>query len=189
MKKQNPTLLLYPLEKAERFSNRFLFIGRFLSKLIFSLRYDLKKAELSIDPEKYCLASFISALIYGFLFFFIGAAFGVIITKGFGLETILIMITLGIIVFVSTLIFHLFYPKIHSYQIAAMVDQELLFALRTLLIQLSSGISLFEAIKSISRSNYGQVSAEFENVVKDINSGASETAALEKLALEQSLKS
>jgi flagellar protein FlaJ len=63
-----------------------------------------------------------------------------------------------------------------------MVDQDLLFALRTMLIQLSSGISLFETIKAISKANYGQVSTEFGLVIKDINTGMSETDALEKLA-------
>jgi archaeal flagellar protein FlaJ len=53
-----------------------------------------------------------------------------------------------------------------------------------MLIQLSSGVSLCETMKSISRSNYGQVSEEFRDVVRDINSGLSETKALEKLAFK-----
>jgi flagellar protein FlaJ len=109
-------------------------------------------------------------------------AFGAIITKSISGTTIALMIIFSVLAFSLSLVFHLFFPRIASIQIAGMVEQDLLFALRTMLIQLSSGISLFDTMKSISRSNYGQVSTEFDLVVKDINSGMSETAALEKLA-------
>jgi len=183
MEKQNvPVMMLFPLEKAQSFSDKYLFLGKFLSKLIFSLKYDLQKAEIYIDVERYCLASFLSALLYGIMFLFVGMAFGTIISRQLGVFTITLMIVFSLASFLTMLIFHLFYPKLAAYQLASMVDQELLFAMRTMLIQLSSGISLFEAMRLISKSNYGQVSTEFNLVVKDINSGTSETEALEKLA-------
>jgi len=179
---KTPLMMLYSLEKAKRFSEKYLFIGRFLSKIMFSLKYDLQKAELNIDEERYCLASTVSALMYGLMFLFVGMAFGVIINRGFGAGTIAVMFITGIGAFAAMLIFHLIYPKLAAFQLASMVDQELLFAMRTILIQLSSGISLFDTMKSISKSNYGQVSKEFSLVVRDVNSGVSETEALEKLA-------
>jgi len=182
MKEQNPVLLLFPLEKARHFSPRFIFIGRFLSKIIFSLKYDLKKAEIDIAPEQYCLASLISAIIYGIMFIFVGLAFGIIILKEIDSTTFFMMGGFGVLALVGALIFHLLYPKMAASQLAAQVDQELLFALRSLLIQLSSGISLFEAMQSIAKSDYGQVSHEFSQVVRDVNSGLAESAALEKLA-------
>lgn len=179
---KTPVMMLYSLERAKRFSDRFLFIGSFLSKIIFSIKYDLQKAEINIDVERYCLASLISAGIYGVMFLFVGMAFGTIITREFGLITAATMVLFGIGSFITMLFFHLIYPKLASMQIAGMVDQDLLFALRAMLIQLSSGISLFDTMRNTSRSNYGQVSAEFAMVIKDINLGLSETAALEKLA-------
>jgi flagellar protein FlaJ len=181
-KQQNPLLMLYPLENEKSFGNRFLFIGRFLSKLIFSLKYDLQKAEIYIDVERYCLASLLSASIYGLMFLFVGMAFGTILTKSLGATTITFMFIAGLSAFLGMLVFHLLYPKMAARQLASMVDQELLFALRTMLIQLSSGISLFEAMKSVSKGNYGQVTVEFNLVVRDVNAGMSETEALEKLA-------
>jgi archaeal flagellar protein FlaJ len=184
MKEKNPIMMLFPLEKAKQFGEGSLTIGRLVSKLIYSLNYDLKKAEINISAERYALASLISAIVYGLMFVFIGLAFGVIITRGFNQETIIFMIVSGILSFFGALIFHLLFPKIQANQIAKQVDQQLLFALRTLLIQLSSGISLFEAINSISKSDFGQVSKEFTDVVRGINSGMSETKALEKLAFK-----
>ncbi|MDD3086134.1 MAG: type II secretion system F family protein [Candidatus ainarchaeum sp.] len=177
-----PIMMLFPIENAKKFSDKYLFLGRFLSRVIFSLKYDLQKSEIHIDPERYCLASLISAFIYSIMFIFVGLAFGAIITREIGVTTIIIMIILSISSFFGMLLFHLLYPKLASFQIAGLVDQDLLFALRTMLIQLSSGQSLFESIKNISKSNYGQVSKEFSLVVRDINSGISETEALEKLA-------
>jgi len=181
-KTQTPALMLYSIENAKKLSERYLFIGRFLSKIIFSLKYDLQKAEIDIDVERYCLASLISAGLYGLMFVFVGMAFGTIITRSFGPLTVGIMGVASLSAFVSTLFFHLIFPKLASFQLASMIDQDLLFALRTMLIQLSSGLSLFEAMKNISKSNYGQVSAEFSLAIRDINSGTSETSALEKLA-------
>ncbi len=179
---KTPLMMLYSLEKAKRFSEKYLFIGRFLSKVMFSLKYDLQKAEITIDEERYCLAAVVSAVMYGFMFLFVGMAFGVIINKGFGVGTIAVMFVTGFGAFLAMLVFHLIYPKLAAFQLASMVDQELLFAMRTILIQLSSGISLFDTMKSISKSNYGQVSKEFALVIMDVNSGISETEALEKLA-------
>jgi archaeal flagellar protein FlaJ len=184
MNEKNPVMLLFPIEHAKKFGQKYLFIGRAISKIVFSLEYDLKKAEINIEKEKYALASLISAAIYGIIFLFIGLAFGVVLTRGLTTTVFILMGIFSIFGFLATLIFHLFYPKIQANSIATQVDQELLFAMRTMLIQLSSGISLFEAIRSISRSDYGQVSKEFEDVVRDINSGRSETAALEKLAFK-----
>ncbi|MDD3084221.1 MAG: hypothetical protein PHP82_04320, partial [Candidatus ainarchaeum sp.] len=111
MKEKNPIMLLFPLEKAKHVDEGVLSIGRTISKIIYSLEYDLKKSEINISPERYAFASFVSAIIYGIMFLFIGMAFGVILTRGFNNEVITIMILAGIIRFFSMLIFHLIYPK------------------------------------------------------------------------------
>ncbi len=181
---KNPVLMLFPIKKARNISAQYLFIGNSISKIIYTLPYDLKNSEINIDAARYSLASLISAIIYFFLFTFIGSLFGFVITREFGTDTISIAVVIGILLFFIMLFFHLTYPRVRSVQIAKAVEQDLLFALRTLLIQVSSGISLFDSIRLISRSNYGQVSEEFSDVIKDINSGMSETMALEKLAFK-----
>ncbi|MBT4596935.1 MAG: type II secretion system F family protein [Candidatus Diapherotrites archaeon] len=181
---KTPVMMLYPLDRAKSFSTKFLFIGKALSKILFSLEFDLQKAELDIDPERFALAALFSAILYGIIFTFVGLMFGVVITKSLGGTTILISLALGVMAFLAILFFHLLTPKITANQIAKLVEQDLLFALRTLLIQISSGMSLFEAMRSISRSKYGQVSKEFGDAVKDINAGMSESAALERLAFK-----
>lgn len=184
MKEHNPTLMLFPLAKAKKIDSKFLFIGKSVSKIIYSLPYDLKNADINIDPQRYSIASLISASVYFFLFSIVGIIFGFVLTRQMEGETIVLAIIFGSIAFILSLIFHLYFPKIRAKQIAKAVEQDLLFALRTILIQVSSGISLFESMRVISRSNYGQVSEEFSEVIRDINSGMNEGQALEKLAFK-----
>ncbi len=182
MTEKNPTMMLFPLNNARGFSDRWLFLGRFISKIIFSLKYDLDRANIKIDAERYCLAALISAIIYAFVFAMIGMAFGVVLTKSIDILTIGVMVLAAIFGFTIMLFYHLFYPKMAVKQLAGSVDQQLLFALRNMLLQLSSGMSLFDTLNTISKGHFGEVSSEFSTVVKDVNAGLSETQALEKLA-------
>jgi hypothetical protein len=92
MKEKNPVMLLFPLQKARKINESFLIIGRTISKIVFSLDYDLKKSEIDISSERYAFAAFISAVLYGVMFLFVGMAFGVIITRSFTSQTIIIML-------------------------------------------------------------------------------------------------
>ncbi|PJA21266.1 MAG: hypothetical protein COX63_00250, partial [Candidatus Diapherotrites archaeon CG_4_10_14_0_2_um_filter_31_5] len=63
------------------------------------------------------------------------------------------------------------------------IDQNLIFALKSMLIQVKSGIPLFNAIENVAKTNYGVVSDEFKIVVKEIMAGTPEANAIEKMAL------
>ncbi|MFH1470265.1 MAG: type II secretion system F family protein [Candidatus Micrarchaeota archaeon] len=77
----------------------------------------------------------------------------------------------------------LLYPYILVKKAVESLDRDLVYALKDLLIQISSGVSLFEAMKNVSQSEHGLVSKEFRSVVQDINAGEAQDVALEKLAL------
>jgi pilus assembly protein TadC len=51
------------------------------------------------------------------------------------------------------------------------------------LIQVKSGVPLFDALVSISNGNYGLISKEFKICTKKISTGLDQTIALEELAL------
>ncbi|MDD3159800.1 MAG: type II secretion system F family protein [Candidatus ainarchaeum sp.] len=181
---QNPTLMLFPLTSAKKLKPNFLFIGKNISKLIFSLSFDLKKAEMDIDSERYSMACLFSALIWGIMGILIYSLFGILIFKSINSTFLIFAIFSFFLTFFLMFFFHLFFPRIRANKIAKLIEQDLLFALRTMLIQVSSGVSLFSAIREISISDYGQVSKEFENVVLDVNTGINEFEALEKLAFK-----
>jgi len=61
------------------------------------------------------------------------------------------------------------------------LDRHLLFSLRHMQVQVKSGISLFDALVSVSKGDYGLIAEEFRKCVKKISTGLSETNALEQL--------
>src|SRR3989344_1953832 len=176
--------MLYSAERAEKISRRFLWIGERLSAFFFNVRYDLAKAGIELSAEKYLTASFFSALVYGLGFFILFFFLLVIRDGGIVPENGLMSLYIGAAFLIVFFLLHLIYPKIVARKYAAGIDQSLMFALRSMLIQVSSGVSLFEAMVNVSKSNYGLVSKEFENVVREISSGESEARAIEKLAVK-----
>jgi flagellar protein FlaJ len=56
--------------------------------------------------------------------------------------------------------------------------------MRHLLIQIRSGVSLFDAMVSITKADYGLVSEEFNKCVKSIATGTDEIVALEQMTFK-----
>jgi len=70
------------------------------------------------------------------------------------------------------------YPKIKAKRLSRELEKDLPYALRHMLIEVRSGISLYEAMVSVSE-DYGEASKEFQRIVKDINGGKPQVKALE----------
>jgi len=173
--------MLFSLDKPEKFK-RLNFIGRRITAFFYGIKYDLGKAGIELEAEDYCTISFFSALLYGIIFFALISV--LLFAKNASLQGIFpLNLIIGFAFFLVFLLLHLFYPKIISGKIAAEIDQDLIFALKSILIQVSSGVSLFEAIKNASKGSYGLVSKELELLVQDISSGVSELKAFERMAL------
>ncbi|MFB6166864.1 MAG: type II secretion system F family protein [Candidatus Nanohaloarchaea archaeon] len=69
-------------------------------------------------------------------------------------------------------------PEIKAKRRVRELEKDLPYALRHILIEVEAGVSLYEAMVSVS-SGYGAVSDEFNRVVKDMNAGVSQIDALE----------
>jgi len=70
------------------------------------------------------------------------------------------------------------YPKVFVSRREKDIEKNLLFAMEDILIQLNSGIPLFDILTNISLSNYGELSVEFKKAVKRISSGEPEATVL-----------
>ena len=178
----NVPLLIVPLERAKRFGRGSKGWGLFLLAIYPGLSYDLKSAGIDIEPEKYALASFFSAMMWG-------GAFGIfsrvlVALRGIG-EPVLTAapILLAFSFFIFFYFLHIFYPKIIARKVADEINRNLIFAMRDTLIQVSSGVPLYTAMGNIAEGNYGPVSAEFKKVGADMRGGISMTEALENMAL------
>ncbi len=73
-------------------------------------------------------------------------------------------------------------PEIRAKRRVRKLEKELPYALRHILIEVDSGISLYQAMVAVS-DDYGEASEEFRTIVKDINAGVSEIEALEQAVL------
>jgi flagellar protein FlaJ len=174
--------MVFSVEEAKNFNKRILFIGSFLKKIFVGTKYDLKKAELDIQAEEYLTAAFLSAIVYGIAFFALTSVLVFLRDSSIG-NAYPVNVIIGIIFFVLFFFLHLIYPSVISKKIAFGINENLIFALKSILIQVKSGIPLFASMKNISKADYGLVSKEFETTVKEIVSGIPEAKALERMAL------
>ena len=176
--------LLYSIERANRVNRKFVWIGQALSRVFPKVKYDLPRAGVDISAEKYLTASFFSALVYGVVFFLFFDALFYMRDGALMQGNTLAAGAIGLLFSVVFFFIHAIYPGLVSRNYASGIDDSLLFALNSMLIQVSSGVSLFHAMSNVSKAGYGSISKEFGKVVQDISSGESEAMALEKLALK-----
>jgi len=77
----------------------------------------------------------------------------------------------------------LYYPKLISSKRTRSIEVNLMPALQNILIQINSGVPLFETLVAIANSNYGELSLEFKKAVKKISAGEDAIIALDEIAL------
>jgi len=138
----------------------------------------LKNSDISLTSSEYlgiCLRS-------SFYVFIVLLA---IFTSVLGLLRVNLFYFYG---FLAALLFSFFiffsqmnYPRIYSFRRSIDVEKNLIPALQDMLVQLESGVPIFQIISNISNSGYGSVSQEFGKAVNAISSGVSQIDALEEL--------
>ncbi|MBD3388765.1 MAG: hypothetical protein GF416_06825 [Candidatus Altiarchaeales archaeon] len=90
---------------------------------------------------------------------------------------------IGVVVSGVFFVYMLGYPKSIVNKRVKYLERNLLFALRSLLIQIRSGVPIFNGIASIALGNYGPITDEFKVVVEKVNAGQPVVDVLEKLAV------
>jgi len=155
----------------------FTKISAVLSHFLPSLGLDLNRARINIDVKiyiSYCMAStFVSFLILtGFFYVILDA-----IKKSHW--SIPIVLTISLLIFYM----QMNYPKIIAKKRIRNLDTDLLAALRTMVIQLNSGLNLYDAMLTVSKQEFGEVSKELGIAVKEIGAGVSAKRALEMMSI------
>ena len=75
-------------------------------------------------------------------------------------------------------------PKLIVKKRVANIERNLLHGLKHLLVQIKSGVPLYDGIVSITRGNYGAISDEFREMVKRVDTGTSMEAAMEDISIK-----
>ncbi len=179
MKNKIPFSLL-PFNILRKISSVFYGLGNMIQKGMPSMRLNLEKAEINVSPQEYIAMCLMSSLIFFvfcymllniFLYLFVG-------------RSLILSFFVSIIVTLFVLIEQISYPKLKGNRKTKDVERNLLPALRDMVVQLNSGVSLFSILVNISKEDYGAISKEFEKVVRKINAGIPEVEVLEELATQ-----
>lgn len=165
------------------FSHLFIAVGDLLSRVSPYTALHLKQSgideEYNITAREYLAICFfissalfiISSLILTFIL-----SLG---TKEFLSFGPIIGIFIGILSYVQLVA----YPKVIVNRRVRDLERNLLFALRTILVQIRSGVPIFDAFVSIATGKYGQISDEFRIVIEKSRAGVPVVDTLEELAI------
>lgn len=175
-------IMLLPPNVVRKLSRRTFPPVMLLLPLFPSLKDTLQKLRFEVGVDSFVTASFLSSFIYGFILFLVG--FALLSSRPAQTNPLGISIVIGIAFWLVFFFLHASYPNIIVKKIAAKENKDLLYALREMIIDIDGGVPLFDAMKNISAAGYGYVSADFEAVVRQIESGVAERDALKQLALK-----
>jgi Flp pilus assembly protein TadB len=161
-----------------KLSDKFMKLGGMFSAGVPYLQLDLDRADFKVKAKRYVAMCMVASL---FLLFFLGTILTIFLVK-IGKPYLGVVIS---ILFSAMMFFlQINYPKTVAHRRIRRLDADLLPALQAIMIQLNSGVPLFEAIVIISKQEFGEVSLEFSKAVKNIHGGVPQIAALEAMALQ-----
>jgi len=169
----------FNLRKAVKEAKVFERVGAVISKSNPSLKLDLFQAEIPLHPKVY--ASII-ALTTTFYFFVMTPIIFLIGYLARGKPDFLLPLAIGGIFSLFVFSYLMRYPKFIALRRTKKLERDLLNSLQHVLIEIKSGVPLFNAMIGVTE-GYGDVSDEFKIVVKEVNAGISEIKALERASL------
>ncbi|MFB6145150.1 MAG: type II secretion system F family protein [Candidatus Nanohaloarchaea archaeon] len=160
---------------SEKYLKYFLPVATRARKLVPNIQKDLRRARMDVDTDQFLASALARGLQIG------GMISLALVAAGYYMSN-QTMLFGGVAAFPLLSIFGFFtaanYPKIRTKKISRTLEKDLPYALRHMLIEVRSGISLYEAMVSVSE-GYGEASEEFNRIVKDINGGKPQVEALE----------
>lgn len=152
-----------------------LSLAESLHQFLPSIEQDIRGARMSIDAEEYIAFSLFKALQAAGSLLFAGLSLGYFFNvQIFMTGSLVVSPLIGAFVFLSVV----YRPKIKAKKLARNIEKNLPYALRHMLIEVSSGISLYQAMVSVSE-DYEEASDEFRKIVSDVQGGKSQIEALE----------
>jgi len=148
-------------------------LGNFIAAVFPGLKTELMQAEIEVAAREYAAAAIIVST-----FNIIGIILVMaLISSATGTNLLFLTIAIAFVVGSASFFTVIFYPRILSIRRTRAMEDALIPALRHLLIDLRSGVPLFQAMTSVS-TGYEEVSNEFRKMVKEMNAGIEQSEAL-----------
>lgn len=162
-----PAKLIFPLAR------RFLIFGDFLNRAYPPQKLFISQANLDVTTVEFNTMALIASIINTVFIFLLTLGIGIIARQ----DTLTFAIAVCVLVFFATFSSSILYPKVLATKRIRSLDANIIPALQHLLIELKSGVTLFQAMTSVT-SGYGEVSLEFKRISDKISTGSSQTEAL-----------
>lgn len=171
---------MFSIPVAKRFSRKFYFMARPFEKMSPKLNEDLEKAGFDMNARTYISISIMGALFVSVMFFFIvyilstrmffnGALYGGVV---------------ALAMFFVIVMYNTKYPRIIIAKKSRDLEKNMIYAMKHILVQVKSGVPLFNAIVTVSEKDYGEMSVQMKKLVKEIQTGTPLETALDAMALE-----
>jgi len=178
---QKVPLMIIPAGISKSISRPFLGIGRWLSDFFSGVKYNIEQSDLNEEPERYFANALLNSILFFAIFFILLFLLLFFIKNEQPNSSLLKSSGYSFLIFALVFLIFIKYPRILAGKKAELLEKNLVFALKDLLLQVTSGVSLYNGLVNISKSNYGQVSVEFEKAAKAVNSGKPVEQALEEM--------
>lgn len=172
-----PTLL--PGLVFKRWTRALVGVGNRLAPWFPGLKVELRHADLAFRPEEYIAASLVSACT-----FFIGvSALAWIFAAAASISpSWLIGLLVGALFGAFVLFQDILLPRAIIGRKVKSIERNLIPALSDMVVQIKSGVPLFDVLVNISNAEYGAVANEFRKAVRRISTGESQLTVIEDLA-------
>lgn len=165
------------LEKLKRQSSFFLPLAK--RKKSSKFQAYLENSDIKITEKEYLAITFRSFILFFIILYIIATTSLLFTNVSFPyLFSLALALIFSLFIFFSQYV----YPKIYNSRREKDIEQNLIPALQDMLVQLNSGIPLFNILVNISSSEYGSLSEEFKKAVRKINAGIPQIEVLGELS-------
>ena len=169
--------------RVRNISHYFIHVGDLLLHFTPYIPIQIKQAgidkDYNITEREYLAVCFVSAMITALM---VGTLITLALNTGTG-EFMKYGPIIGAITGILTYIQRVSLPKSIVGRRVKDLERNLLFALRTILVQVRSGVPIFDSFVSIATGNYGQITEEFKKVIEKARSGQPVLETLEEMAV------
>lgn len=169
-KKSHVFLGLFPNGIAINLGKKITPLINFFKGINPNLEDNLKALSYSLKPEEYISIGFFSYTFFGTL---IGILIWALAMKEGRPENIAILSGLGVW-FVMTFFFTYLLVKLPASELkqkSIELDRYLIYGLKEMVIHANSGASFYEALVSVSNAKYGELTKQFDWIVRQVNMG------------------
>jgi flagellar protein FlaJ len=177
-----------PLPLLQHLAEKLLPAGASLARSLPYLKLELEQADSGLEVEEYISMGLVVGITHFILWSFMLSLLMIIAVQQGAVQAelpfaIMVGIGLGFVLGALVLFQVSQYPKIQIKKKIRDLEQNLIFGLRTITIQIRSGVSLFNALSLVADGKYGALSSEFRKTIDEINTGMPEEDALQRSAM------